>query len=49
MMPLSLADVFFTDGDAVQNFVSGIDQSERDRQEYVHQPHPATVCSIVTT
>ena len=37
MMPLSLADVFFTDGDAVQNFVSGIDQSERDRQEYVHQ------------
>ena len=37
MMPLSLADVFFTDGDAVQNFVSGIDQSEGDRQEYVHQ------------
>ena len=37
MLPLSLADVFFTDGDAVQNFVSGIDQSERDRQEYVHQ------------
>ena len=37
MMPLSLANVFFTDGDAVQNFVSGIDQSERDRQEYVHQ------------
>ena len=37
MLPLSLADVFFTDGDAVQNFVSGIEQSERDRQEYVHQ------------
>ena len=37
MLPLSLADVFFTDGDAVQNFVSGIDQSERARQEYVHQ------------
>ena len=37
MLPLSLADVFFTDGDAVQNFVSGIDQSERERQEYVHQ------------
>ena len=37
MLPLSLADVFFTDGDAVQNFVSGIDQSEGDRQEYVHQ------------
>ena len=37
MLPLSLADVFFTDGDAVQNFVSGIDQSERDRQEYVHK------------
>ena len=37
MLPLSLADVFFTDGDAVQNFVSGNDQSQRDRQEYVHQ------------
>ncbi len=37
MMPLSLADVFFTDGDAVQNFVSGIGPSPRDRQEYVHQ------------
>ena len=37
MLPLSLADVFFTDGDAVQNFVSGIDQSQKDRQEYVHQ------------
>ena len=37
MLPLSLADVFFTDGDAVQNFVSGMDQSERERQEYVHQ------------
>ena len=36
MLPLSLADVFFTDGDAVQNFVSGIDQTEKDRQEYVH-------------
>ena len=37
MLPPSLADVFFTDGDAVQNFVSGVDQSQRDRQEYVHQ------------
>lgn len=37
MLPISLANVFFTDGDAVQNFVSGIDQSRRDRQEYVHQ------------
>ena len=37
MMPLNLADVFFTDGDAVQNFVSGIEQSEKERQEYVHQ------------
>ena len=37
MLPLSLADVFFTDGDAIQNFVSGVDQSQRDRQEYVHQ------------
>ena len=37
MLPRSLADVFFTDGDAVQNFISGIDQSQRERQEYVHK------------
>ena len=37
MLPNSLANVFFTDGDAVQNFVSGVDQSEQDRQEYVHR------------
>ena len=37
MLPFILADVFFTDGDAVQSFVAGADQSERDRQEYVHQ------------
>ena len=37
MLPLTLADVFFTDGDAVQNFISGIDQSQRERQEYVHK------------
>ena len=37
MLPLNLADVFFTDGDAVQNFISGIDQSQRERQEYVHK------------
>ena len=36
MLPLNLSDVFFTDGDAVQNFVAGIDQSREDRQEYVH-------------
>ena len=37
MMPLHLANVFFTDGDAVQNFVSGDGQSKEGRQEYVHQ------------
>ena len=37
MLPLTLADVFFTDGDAVQNFISGIDQSQKERQEYVHK------------
>ena len=37
MLPRNLADVFFTDGDAVQNFVSGIDKSQKDRQEYVHK------------
>ena len=37
MLPLTLADVFFTDGDAVQNFISGIDQSQTERQEYVHK------------
>ena len=36
MLPYKLADVFFTDGDAVQNFVSGIDKSQKDRQQYVH-------------
>ena len=35
MIPRKLADVFFTDGDVVQNFVT--DQTERDRQEYVHE------------
>ena len=35
MLPLSLADVFFTDGDSVQSFVAG--KSEADRQEYVHK------------
>ena len=37
MLPLNLADIFFTDGDAVQNFISGIDQSQRERQDYVHK------------
>ena len=36
MLPHKLADVFFTDGDAVQNFVSGTDKSQKDRQQYVH-------------
>ena len=35
MLPFNLADVFFTDGDAVQNFISG--QSGEERQEYVHK------------
>ena len=35
LLPRKLADVFFTDGDVVQNFVT--DQAERDRQEYVHE------------
>ena len=37
MLPLNLADVFFTDGDAVQNFISGIDRSQRERQDYVRE------------
>ena len=37
MLPRNLADVFFTDGDAVQNFITGIDQSQKERQEYVHR------------
>ena len=36
MLPQKLADVFFTDGDSVQNFVSGTDKSQKDRQQYVH-------------
>ena len=35
MLPFQLADVFFTDGDAVQSFIAGPLGS--DRQEYVHQ------------
>ena len=35
MLPLNLADVFFTDGDSVENFM--IDRPQRERQEYVHQ------------
>ena len=37
MLPLKLADVFFTDGDAVQNFISGIDRSQEERQDYVRE------------
>lgn len=34
MLPLHLADVFFTDGDAVQGFIAG--PLGADRQDYVH-------------
>ena len=36
LLPLSLADVFFTNGDDVQRFISGNQQSERERQAAVH-------------
>ena len=35
MMPFNLADVFFTDGDAVQGFIAG--PLGADRQDYVHK------------
>ena len=37
VLPFNLANVFFTDGDAVQRFVSAGQQSGRERQDYVHQ------------
>ena len=36
LLPLSLADVFFTNGDDVQRFISGNQRSERERQAAVH-------------
>ncbi len=37
MLPLNLADVFFTNGDDVQRFISSGQQAERERQEAVHK------------
>ena len=36
-LPLSLADVFFTNGDDVQRFISSGQQAEQERQEAVHK------------
>jgi len=36
LLPLNLADVFFTNGDDVQRFISSGQQAERDRQKAVH-------------
>jgi len=36
MLPISLADVFFTNGDDVQRFISSGQQAEQERQEAVH-------------
>ena len=37
VLPLNLADVFFTNGDDVQHFIAGGQHSERERQEAVHK------------
>ncbi len=37
MLPLSLANVFFTNGDDVQRFISSGQQAEQERQEAVHK------------
>ena len=37
ILPNSLADVFFTNGDDVQRFIAGGQRGGRDRQEAVHQ------------
>lgn len=37
MLPFSLADVFFTNGDDVQRFISSGQQAEQERQEAVHK------------
>ena len=36
MLPISLANVFFTNGDDVQRFISSGQQAEQERQEAVH-------------
>ena len=36
LLPLNLADVFFTNGDDVQRFISSGQQSDRERQKAVH-------------
>ena len=36
LLPLNLADVFFTNGDDVQRFISSGQQADRERQEAVH-------------
>jgi len=36
LLPLNLADVFFTNGDDVQRFISNGKQADRERQEAVH-------------
>ena len=37
LLPLNLADVFFTNGDDVQRFISSGKQADRERQEAVHR------------
>ena len=37
VLPLNLADVFFTNGDDVQRFIAGGQHGERERQEAVHK------------
>ena len=37
MFPFNLSNIFFTDGDAVQNFISNTGQSDLVRQDRVHQ------------
>ena len=37
VLPLNLADVFFTNGDDVQRFIAGGQHGERERQEAVHR------------
>ena len=37
LLPLSLADVFFTNGDDVQRFIAGGPLAERERQDAVHK------------
>ena len=37
MLPINLADIFFTNGDDVQRFIAGGQQAERARQEAVHK------------